>query len=255
MVLNKPYGLAVQGGSGTYRHIDGMLDAFADEQGRAAAPGPSARSRYLRRAAGRQDPQDGRRPRRAVPLAAGAARSTGRCSKACRSPRRGESRCSWPRARRWAMRANRATPRRPTAPRRSACGSPSTARKTRSIRSPITRSSTRCAPARLGVDEAHHRPHASVAGACRGDRAPDRGRSQIQWRHRPRPAPDRSACAPFPTRSSGSCTCWRAGSSCPNPSGGTLDVTAPLPPHMQASWDLFGFDAKQYDPIDDAPAD
>jgi 23S rRNA pseudouridine955/2504/2580 synthase len=39
----------------------------------------------------------------------------------------------------------------------------------------------------------------------------------------------------------------------PNPSGGTLDVTAPLPPHMQASWDLFGFDTRQYDPVEDAP--
>src|ERR1700749_1664195 len=33
MVLNKPYGLAVQGGSGTSRHIDGMLQAFADKEG------------------------------------------------------------------------------------------------------------------------------------------------------------------------------------------------------------------------------
>ena len=33
MVLNKPYGLAVQGGSGTTRHIDGMLQALADGQG------------------------------------------------------------------------------------------------------------------------------------------------------------------------------------------------------------------------------
>jgi 23S rRNA pseudouridine955/2504/2580 synthase len=32
MVLNKPYGLAVQGGSGTKRHIDGMLQALADEE-------------------------------------------------------------------------------------------------------------------------------------------------------------------------------------------------------------------------------
>ncbi|WP_421723936.1 RluA family pseudouridine synthase [Bauldia sp.] len=28
----------------------------------------------------------------------------------------------------------------------------------------------------------------------------------------------------------------------PHPSGGTLDVTAPLPPHMQQSWSLLGFD-------------
>jgi 23S rRNA pseudouridine955/2504/2580 synthase len=33
MVLNKPFGLAVQGGSGTKRHIDGMLEALADKEG------------------------------------------------------------------------------------------------------------------------------------------------------------------------------------------------------------------------------
>jgi 23S rRNA pseudouridine955/2504/2580 synthase len=42
----------------------------------------------------------------------------------------------------------------------------------------------------------------------------------------------------------------------PHPSGkGKIDVTAPLPPHMQQSWNLLGFDAKQYDPILDAPED
>jgi 23S rRNA pseudouridine955/2504/2580 synthase len=33
IVLNKPYGLAVQGGSGTRRHIDGMLEALAARDG------------------------------------------------------------------------------------------------------------------------------------------------------------------------------------------------------------------------------
>ena len=33
LVLNKPHGLAVQGGSGTKRHIDGMLEALADREG------------------------------------------------------------------------------------------------------------------------------------------------------------------------------------------------------------------------------
>jgi len=33
MVLNKPHGLAVQGGSGTPRHIDGMLEALAGPDG------------------------------------------------------------------------------------------------------------------------------------------------------------------------------------------------------------------------------
>ncbi|HVZ13371.1 MAG TPA: RluA family pseudouridine synthase [Bauldia sp.] len=36
----------------------------------------------------------------------------------------------------------------------------------------------------------------------------------------------------------------------PHPRGGTLDVTAPLPPHMQQSWNLLGFDASLGDASD-----
>ena len=39
----------------------------------------------------------------------------------------------------------------------------------------------------------------------------------------------------------------------PHPRGGTVDVTAPLPPHMQQSWNLIGLDLKRYDPIVEAP--
>jgi len=39
----------------------------------------------------------------------------------------------------------------------------------------------------------------------------------------------------------------------PHPRGGTIDVSAPLPPHMEQSWNLLGFDAKRYDPIVEAP--
>ncbi len=41
----------------------------------------------------------------------------------------------------------------------------------------------------------------------------------------------------------------------PHPRGGRIDVTAPLPPHMLQSWNLLGFDAKRYDPIEEAPED
>jgi len=41
----------------------------------------------------------------------------------------------------------------------------------------------------------------------------------------------------------------------PHPRSGVIDVTAPLPPHMQQSWNLLGLDAKRYDPIEEAPAD
>jgi 23S rRNA pseudouridine955/2504/2580 synthase len=39
----------------------------------------------------------------------------------------------------------------------------------------------------------------------------------------------------------------------PHPRGGTLDVTAPLPPHMKKSFEMFGFDVKREDPIEEAP--
>ncbi|MGA0531733.1 pseudouridine synthase [Hansschlegelia sp. KR7-227] len=41
----------------------------------------------------------------------------------------------------------------------------------------------------------------------------------------------------------------------PLPNGDMLDVSAPLPPHMAQSWNLLGFDAERYDPIVDAPED
>ena len=34
-----------------------------------------------------------------------------------------------------------------------------------------------------------------------------------------------------------------------------IDVTAPLPPHMQQSWNLLGFDTASYDPDVDDPND
>src|SRR5947207_6121589 len=41
----------------------------------------------------------------------------------------------------------------------------------------------------------------------------------------------------------------------PHPRAGVIDVTAPLPPHLQQSWNLLGLDARRYDPIEEAPAD
>jgi 23S rRNA pseudouridine955/2504/2580 synthase len=39
----------------------------------------------------------------------------------------------------------------------------------------------------------------------------------------------------------------------PHPRGGTIDVSALLPPHMQQSWNLLGLDPTQFDPIVEAP--
>jgi 23S rRNA pseudouridine955/2504/2580 synthase len=39
----------------------------------------------------------------------------------------------------------------------------------------------------------------------------------------------------------------------PHPRGGTVDVTAPLPPHMLQSWNLLGLESDRFDPIEHAP--
>ncbi|VIO75906.1 RluA family pseudouridine synthase [Bradyrhizobium ivorense] len=39
----------------------------------------------------------------------------------------------------------------------------------------------------------------------------------------------------------------------PHPRGGVIDATAPLPPHMQQSWNLLGLEAERFDPIENAP--
>jgi 23S rRNA pseudouridine955/2504/2580 synthase len=39
----------------------------------------------------------------------------------------------------------------------------------------------------------------------------------------------------------------------PHPRGGVIDVSAPLPPHMAQSWNLLGLEPERYDPIVEAP--
>jgi 23S rRNA pseudouridine955/2504/2580 synthase len=39
----------------------------------------------------------------------------------------------------------------------------------------------------------------------------------------------------------------------PHPRGGLIDASAPLPPHMAQTWNLVGFDVSRYDPIEEAP--
>ena len=41
--------------------------------------------------------------------------------------------------------------------------------------------------------------------------------------------------------------------SIPHPRGGVIDAIAPLPPHMAQSWNLLGMDTSRFDPIEDAP--
>ncbi len=81
MVLNKPFGIAVQGGSGTTRHIDGMLEALRGKDGQK----PRLVHRIDKDTCGR------RRSRRRF-VRARRVKSTGRWSRACRSRGRAGSR-------------------------------------------------------------------------------------------------------------------------------------------------------------------
>ena len=72
LVLNKPMGLAVQGGSGTKRHVDGMLDALRDARGPEAAPRAPARQGHRRLPRRRQDALRRGGAGEILPLAAGA---------------------------------------------------------------------------------------------------------------------------------------------------------------------------------------
>ena len=55
MVIDKPMGLAVQGGSGTTRHVDGMLEEITAKDGQRARLVHRLANRHLRLPADRQD--------------------------------------------------------------------------------------------------------------------------------------------------------------------------------------------------------
>ena len=229
LVLNKPMGLAVQGGSGTTRHLDGMLDVLRDAARPAPAPGAPARQGHRRLPAGGQDAVCGVGAGQDLPLALGAERSTGRWLRACRSRGRAASRPSWPRRSARTIRS---------------CASPGTARKGASHA--VTYYAVVETAARqlawLSLKPVTGRTHqlrahmAHIGHPIVGD---PKYFSKENWE--------------LPGGMQNRLHLLARRIVVPHPRGGTIDVTAPLPPHMQQSWNLLGFDAKRYDPIDEAP--
>ena len=75
IVLNKPPGLATQGGSGTKEHVDGLLDAYAQDGPRPRLvhrrPAPAEHPPHQKhRDSGRHRNRHGQRPRRSRRMAA-----------------------------------------------------------------------------------------------------------------------------------------------------------------------------------------
>ena len=215
IVLDKPPGLAVQGGTATERHVDGLLDGLRFGNRRAAAPRAPARQgdeRHSRhcphrccggvfdpRLSREDDAQDllGRR-RRAAEIGSGPHRPAAR-------------EIARPRA----ANGSGPTPRRAAAP----------ITYYQVVDSAGTQASW------LALMPVTGRTH-QLRAHCAAIGTPILGDAQI-WRGRGPPGrrPRMRRQLHLHARSL----------SIPHPLGGTLRVTAPLPPHMRRTWEFFGF--------------
>jgi 23S rRNA pseudouridine955/2504/2580 synthase len=250
LVLNKPFGLAVQGGSGTTRHIDGMLEALADEHGER----PRLVHRLDRDTSG-------------VLLIAKSRRMAADLGEIFRSR---QARKIY-----WALVEGVPKPAQGRISLFLAKGEGMG--DVRGARAPGGgRDLERMRVARHGEADAQHsvtyyalvdkvapklawlsmkpltgrthqlRAHAEAIGhPIVGDPKYGHGREDEQRRRDP------ILAVPDDVERKLHLLARRL--VLPHPRGGTLDVTAPLPPHMQRSFEKFGFDAKQYDPIEGAP--
>lgn len=255
MVLNKPWGLAVQGGSGTTRHIDGMLQAMAEEMGErpvlvhrldrdtsgvlliaktrktAADLGELFRSRQTQKiywavVRGVPKPPQGRI---SLFLAKGAAMGDDRS-----------------RGRHAPVEPGRIDPEK----MRIAKHGEADAQHSVTLFATVDKVAPRLAWLSMKpiTGRTHQlRAHAEAIGhpiigdpKYHGDMAPNDPRLTDPMRAIPQEVERKLHLLARRLV-------------LPNPSGGVLDVTAPLPPHMKKTFALFGFDEKQYDPIEDAP--
>ena len=223
MVLNKPMGLSVQGGSGTYRHIDGMLGSMSSK--------------------------DGQRPRLVHRLD----KDTSGCLLVAKTRFAAAALAKNFRSRSarkiyWALVAGVPRPRQ---------GRVSTflAKEEREDESMMR-------IARHGEDNASHAVtyYAVVETAAQKlawlSLKPVTGRThqlRAHMEHIGHPIIGdekyfRIENYEFPGGMQNKLHLLARRIAIPHPRGGTIDVTAPLPPHMEQSWNLLGFDAKRYDP-------
>jgi 23S rRNA pseudouridine955/2504/2580 synthase len=230
LVLNKPMGLAVQGGSGTVRHVDGMLDALRDESGQR----PRLVHRLDKDTAG-------------CLLVAKTRFAAAALAKAFRS-----------RAARkiyWALVAG--VPR------------PKQGRVSTFLAKEEAEGDSFMRIARHGEEGASHAVtyYAVVETAARQlawlSLKPVTGRTHQLRAHCAHIGHPIVGDAKYFSREN-----WDLPGglqnrlhllarriAVPHPRGGVIDVTAPLSPHMRQSWNLLGFDAGRYDPIDRAPGE
>ena len=251
MVLNKPWGLAVQGGSGTKHHIDGMLESLSDEKGER----PRLVHRLDRDTSGVLLIAKTRK----VAADLGEIFRSRQASKVYWSvvegvPKPSQGRISLFLAKGAGMGDERG-PRQPGARRdpermRIAKHGEEDAQHSVTYYAVVDKVAPRLAWLSMKpiTGRTHQlRAHAEAIGH------PIIGDPKY---HGNLPANDPRRSDPLraiPTGVENKLHLLARRLMLPHPKGGTLDVTAPLPVHMQKTFELFGFDVKQHDPIEDAP--
>src|SRR5271163_1985266 len=248
IVLDKPYGLAVQGGSGTKRHIDGMLEALADKDGErpvlvhrldrdtsgvlllaksrkiAAELGEIFRSRGARKiywalVEGVPKPAEGR-------ISMFLAKGEGM----------GDARGAGP---------GRADLERMRVARH---GDPD-AQHSLTLYAVVDKVAPRLAW--LSMRPVTGRTH-QLRAHCEAIGHPIVG--DPKYNRRPENDPARKdPLRAVPPGVEPKLHLLARRLILPHPRGGTIDVTAPLPEHMKKSFEMFGFDISQRDPIENAP--
>ena len=248
MVLNKPYGLAVQGGSGTKRHIDGMLEALANKDGER----PVLVHRLDRDTSG-------------VLLIAKSRKMAAELGEIFRSrgarkiywalvegvPKSAEGRISMFLAKGEGMGENRgAGPGRADLERmRVAKHGDKDAQHSLTFYAVVDKVAPRLAW--LSMRPVTGRTH-QLRAHCEAIGHPIIG----DPKYNRRPANDPARADPLRAVPAGlepKLHLLARRLILPHPRGGTIDVTAPLPEHMKKSFAMFGFDERERDPIEDAP--
>jgi 23S rRNA pseudouridine955/2504/2580 synthase len=246
LALNKPYGLAVQGGSGTTRHIDGMLQALADKEGNR----PVLVHRLDRDTSG-------------VLLVAKSRKIAAELGEIFRSrrakkiywalvegvPKPAQGRISMFLAKGEGMGETRGQGRADLERMRVAKHGDPDAQHSLTLYAVVDKVAPRLAwlSMRPVTGRTHQlRAHCEVIGhPIIGDPKYNR-----------RPANDPARSDPLravPPGLEPKLHLLARRLTLPHPRSGIIDVTAPLPEHMKKSFAMFGFDETERDPIEDAP--